>query len=243
MARDRPVRLTPPRPAARRPARSQLAVTFASAANSIVLDVAPGSWWPTSAGRGRRRGPCGPASGWSPRCRPRPPSPPRRRVGQRGPRPERGVEGGQRRQPRVDHGLVARPRPCRAGRSRPGRPAAPRRTSCRRPRRHRRAPWPSARNAVPYSGPDAPPTFEISVRPTSLSTSRRRVGPRPASSVDRGRSRGDRLAPWSPSPIAGSSLVSSVPRRRDRGVRTRGPRPRRARVSTGTQTPSADPGC
>jgi len=29
---------------------------------------------------------------------------------------------------------------------------------------------PACRNAVPYSGPDAPPTFEIRVEPVSLST-------------------------------------------------------------------------
>ena len=95
-----------------------------------------------------------------------------------------------------------------------------------------------SRNAVPYSGPDAPPTFEISVRPTSLSTS---PGVSPPSASTAAVIPRDRLAPWSPSPIAWSSLVSSsrAAETEDANSRTQASA---SDVSSGTQAPQRRPG-
>ena len=63
---------------------------------------------------------------------------------------------------------------------------------------------------MPYSGPAAPPTFEISAIPTSFRSAGTSAGSPAASSLSMtARIPRSMLMPWSPSPIAASSAVSA----------------------------------
>ena len=113
--------------------------------------------------------------------------------------------------------------------------------------RCRRAPPPMRRKKVPYSGPLAPPTVDTSVIPTLLSSAPRRcpAGSRPARPRRPSCPR-SMFAPWSASPIAESSSVSS-PGARRRARRTgapidRGPPWSRCRRAIALRCPSAGAG-
>src|SRR5579883_2298885 len=67
--------------------------------------------------------------------------------------------------------------------------------------------WPARRNAVPYSGPEAPPTFEIRVVPVSASTVAGVRGEETSKVRITAAKPRDRFVPWSPSPIAASSAL------------------------------------
>ena len=91
----------------------------------------------------------------------------------------------------------------------------PRRPPCRRPRRARRGPalaaisLPSAMNNVPNSGPDAPPTVITSLVPIAFSASGSGFSAIASASARTASKPRFMLSPWSPSPIAWSSAVSS----------------------------------
>src|SRR6266498_4100308 len=160
----------------------------------------PGSW----------PGPCAPPAGWWPRrpCGHRPRPRPMRcqapchRPGPR--RAPRGRDGAHR------SWSCPRAGPCPARPRRRALPAGRRRGRRRPPRPGRRGcvPWPGRTSR---NGPEAPPTLPISAMLTALSTapmvgsagraSRRSMTVRKPRAM---------LVPWSPSPMAASSLVSSV---------------------------------
>src|SRR6201992_1620174 len=66
---------------------------------------------------------------------------------------------------------------------------------------------PARRKAVPYSGPDAPPTLGISVRPVSPRTAPGVAGGSASSAATTAVNPRSRLVPWSASPMAASSWV------------------------------------
>src|ERR1700744_4418294 len=108
---------------------------------------------------------------------------------------------------------------------------------------------PARRKAVPYSGPDAPPTLEISVRPVSVRTAPGVAGWSASSAATAAVKPRARLVPWSASPMAASSWVRwsrcsvttammSVIQARKTSASMVSP-PGRAQVSV--RTPSASP--
>src|ERR1700761_6251324 len=66
---------------------------------------------------------------------------------------------------------------------------------------------PARRKAVPYSGPEAPPTLEISVRPVRVRTAPGVAGWSASSAAVTAVNPRARLVPWSASPMAASSWV------------------------------------
>ncbi len=66
---------------------------------------------------------------------------------------------------------------------------------------------PIARKALPYSGPEAPPTLEISVLPVLVRTAPTEAGSRVSRTAETAVKPRRRFLPWSPSPIAESSSV------------------------------------
>ena len=194
---------------------------------ACAVDVAPGPGGRRCAGRGSSRGPCGPPSGSSrasPPRRRRPSGAARRRARSRPPGARSASSAGSSASTIVLSPGSALPRCLDAGR--PGRVQRFRPARQVELRLAARLAVPSCRNSVPYSGPAAPPTVETSVIPTALSSAPM-SSPSCASSFSTAlRIPRSMLVPWSPSPIAVSSLVELGPVLGDRRPRSRAIQPR-----------------